>query len=123
METFLDKAKRGQRDIHGGTFKRLSQPAVSASVFLALLCAVLLAVGVWASWESRTRQLHEGEVAATNLARAVEQQVDDAVTAADMILVGIVHRARHDAGKADALEDLNSILATQAAALPQLAGL
>ncbi|MBK4734152.1 bifunctional diguanylate cyclase/phosphodiesterase [Noviherbaspirillum pedocola] len=67
--------------------------------------------------------MHEGEVAATNLAHAVEQQVDDAVTSADMILVGIVHRARHDAGKADALEDLNSILATQAAALPQLAGL
>jgi hypothetical protein len=123
METFSTPFPHPRRSAFRRLLSRLSQPAGSAGVFLSLLCGLLLAVGAWSSWESRSRQLQEGEVAAANLARAVEQQIDDAITSADMILVGIVHRARYDAGRPDALEDLNSILAAQAAALPQLAGL
>jgi diguanylate cyclase (GGDEF)-like protein/PAS domain S-box-containing protein len=124
METFSDQSSRErQRTQRFFLPVRQVQPVVAASLFLALVCILLLSIGAWSSWESRNRQLLEGETAAANLARAVEQQVDDTLTSADMILVGIVHRAKYDAGKPDALEDLNSILAAQAAALPQLAGL
>jgi diguanylate cyclase (GGDEF)-like protein/PAS domain S-box-containing protein len=101
----------------------LSHPAFGATLFVAMLCLLLIVGGAWVSLQSRDRQLHESGIAASNLAGAVEQQVNEAVTSADMILVGIAHRVRHDAGRPDALEDLNSMLATQAAALPQLAGL
>lgn len=123
MEIFAKVFSPRRRGLRHSGHARLTQPVLGASLFIAFLCSVLLASGIWASWEARTTELQEGETAAANLARSVEQQVDDALTSADMILVGLVHRARYDAGRADALEDLNSILATQAAALPQLAGL
>jgi len=91
--------------------------------FVALVCVGLLAIDAWNSWHSRTVQLGQMSVAASNLARAMAQQADDTIKAADSALVGIVERVEYDGTGAAAVERLRKVLAAQVDEFPQLDGL
>jgi diguanylate cyclase (GGDEF)-like protein len=97
--------------------------SLRTAVFVVATCAVLLAIDGWNSWQSRADQLKQMEVAASNLARAMAQQADDAIKKADTVLVGTVERVEHDGTNAPELARLRRVLATQVAELPQLDGL
>ncbi|KQU91819.1 diguanylate cyclase [Variovorax sp. Root318D1] len=91
--------------------------------FVAMVCLGLLAIDGWNSWQSRTEQLHQMNVAASNLARAMAQQADDTLKAADSALVGIVERVEHDGTGPAAVERLRKVLAAQVDEFPHLNGL
>jgi hypothetical protein len=91
--------------------------------FVAVVCIGLLAIDGWNSWQSRTEQLKQMNVAASNLARAMAQQADDTLKAADSALVGIVERVEHDGTGPAAVERLRKVLAAQVDEFPQLDGL
>jgi diguanylate cyclase (GGDEF)-like protein len=93
------------------------------AAFVVTVCAALLAIDGWNSWQSRADELRQMEVAAANLARAMAQQADDAIKKADTVLIGIVERVEHDGIGPLELTRLRRVLAAQVAELPQLDGL
>ncbi|MEC5159806.1 MULTISPECIES: GGDEF domain-containing protein [unclassified Janthinobacterium] len=94
-----------------------------ATVFVAVVCLSLVAIDGWRSWNARTQQLLEVERSATNLARAMAQQADDTIKAADTSLADIVERIEVDGAAAPALARLQRVLRGHVAELPQLNGL
>ena len=103
----------------------LRRPSITfrTVAFVAMVCLGLLAIDGWNSWQSRTEQLKQMSVAASNLARAMAQQADDTLKAADSALVGIVERVEHDGTGPAAVERLRKVLAAQVDEFPQLDGL
>lgn len=93
------------------------------TVFVAAVCLSLLTIDGWRSWNARTVQLRQAERATANLARAMAQQADDTLKAADTSLADIVERVEVDGRGAAALARLRRRLASQARELPQLGGL
>ena len=90
---------------------------------MAIVCFALLATDGWNSWQARKDQLGQMSVAASNLARAMAQQADDAIKKADTVLVGMVERVEHDGTDPVAVARLRKVLAMRVAELPQFDGL
>jgi diguanylate cyclase (GGDEF)-like protein len=97
--------------------------ALRTSAFVVLVCASLIAVDSWRSWTARTVQLHEMDVASSNVARAMATQAENTIKEADVSLVGIVERVETDGASPTALARLHKILVTRTKELPQLNGL
>ena len=91
--------------------------------FVAIVCFTLVAIDCWNSLRAREIHLQQMNVAASNLARAMAQQADDAIKKADTALVGIVERVEHDGTDPAAVERLRKVLAMRVAELPQLDGM
>jgi len=103
-------------------FKRLSI-TFWATVFVTVVCLSLVGVDVWRSLNARSEQLLEKERQGANLARAMAQQADDTIKAADIALADIVERIESDGRGAPALARLQRQMRAQVANLPQLVGL
>lgn len=103
-------------------FKRHSI-AFWATVFVTAVCLSLVAIDAWRSWNARVERLLDMERSTSNLARAMAQQADDTIKAADTSLTDIVERIETDGLGAPALARLHLRLRAQVANLPQLAGL
>ena len=97
--------------------------AFRTTAFVVVVCAILLAIDGWNSWQSRSDQLEQMGVATSNLARAMAQQADDAIKKADTVLVGMVERVEHEGTEQADVARLRKVLATRVAELPQLDGL
>ncbi|MBW8717922.1 MAG: GGDEF domain-containing protein [Variovorax paradoxus] len=100
-------------------------PSITARTmaFVAVVCLSLLAIDFWNSWEARTDQLQQMNVATSNLSRAMAQQADDTIKKADTVLVGMVERVEHDGTDPSDVARLRQLLALRVAELPQLDGL
>ncbi|KAF3999293.1 sensor domain-containing diguanylate cyclase [Glaciimonas immobilis] len=94
-----------------------------AGFFVVLVCVSLVFVDGLRSWTARTTQLHEMDIATSNMARAIAQQADDTIKEADTVLVGLVERIQTDGVNPAALGRLHALLAVRVAALPQLNGI
>ncbi|NYE61675.1 diguanylate cyclase (GGDEF)-like protein [Duganella sp. 1224] len=103
-------------------FKRFSI-TFWATVFVTVVCLSLVGVDVWRSLNARSEQLAEKAHQGANLARAMAQQADDTIKAADIALADIVERIETDGQGAAALARLQRQMAAQVANLPQLVGL
>jgi diguanylate cyclase (GGDEF)-like protein len=103
-------------------FKRLSI-TFWATVFVTVVCLSLVGVDVWRSINARSEQLLEKERQGANLARAMAQQADDTIKAADIALADIVERIESDGRAPRALARLQQQMQAQVANLPQLVGL
>jgi diguanylate cyclase (GGDEF)-like protein len=103
-------------------FKRLSI-TFWATVFVTVVCLSLVGVDVWRSINARSEQLLEKERQGANLARAMAQQADDTIKAADIALADIVERIESDGRTPRALARLQQQMRAQVANLPQLVGL
>ncbi|ASL43125.1 Phytochrome-like protein cph2 [Burkholderia sp. AD24] len=103
----------------------LNRPSIiwRAIAFVAVVCLSLVVLDGWRSWNARSVQLGEMDVATSNLSRGMAQQADDTFKEADTALLGIVERVEHDGTSPAALQRLHGILVMRRQELPQLAGL
>lgn len=103
-------------------FKRLSI-TFWAAAFVSVVCLSLVAVDIWRSVDARSAQLHEMARLGTNAARAMAQQADDTILAADIALADLVERIEVDGLAPPALARLHRQMVQQSANLPQVIGL
>ncbi|MDN7180208.1 sensor domain-containing diguanylate cyclase [Caballeronia sp. SEWSISQ10-4 2] len=103
----------------------LNRPSIiwRAIAFVAIVCLSLVVLDGWRSWNARSVELGEMNVATSNLARAMAQQADDTFKEADTALLGIVERVEFDGTGPAALKRLHDILVMHRQELPQLDGL
>ena len=94
-----------------------------ATVFVGAVCLSLIVVDVWRSVNARSSQLQEMERLAANVARAMAQQADDTIKAADTALADIVERIETEGQGPQQLERVRKQMQAQVANLPQLVGL
>ncbi|AKU25122.1 GGDEF domain-containing protein [Massilia sp. NR 4-1] len=94
-----------------------------ATLFVTVVCVSLLASDAWRSWNAREVLLADTERAAANLARAMAQQADDTIKAADTSLADVVERLEADSRAPAALARLHRVMTSQVGNLPQLNGL
>lgn len=116
------------KELHGLLLRQhlvFQRPSLTfrTTAFVAAVCCALVAIDCWNSWYARSAQLQQMRVATSNLARAMAQQADDTIEAADSALLGIVERVEHDGTGPAAVERLRKVLATQVDEFPQLDGL
>ena len=98
---------------------------VARLVFLitALACLLVLGLAAWFIAAARQDELHEAEVANTNVARMIAVQVESTLKTADVALVDVTERVEHDGIEGAALDRLQAHLAAVAATSPELHGL
>ncbi|WP_295996189.1 GGDEF domain-containing protein [Rugamonas sp.] len=94
-----------------------------ATTFVIVVCASLVAIDGWRSWNARVQRLVDMERVTSNLARAMAQQADDTIKAADTSLTDIVERLETDGYGDAAVARLHRLMVEQAVNLPQLSGL
>jgi diguanylate cyclase (GGDEF)-like protein len=107
---------------HFAMFKRYSI-TFWATVFVSVVCLSLIVVDVWRSLNARSSQLHEMERLSANVARAMAQQADDTIKAADTALADIVERIETEGRGERQLDRIHKQMLAQVANLPQLVGL
>ncbi|TKC88070.1 GGDEF domain-containing protein [Trinickia terrae] len=90
---------------------------------MVIVCLSLVVLDGWRSWEARSFELGEMDVASSNLARAMTQQADDTFKEADTALVDIAERVRVDGTGEKALARLRSVMILRRQELAQLDGL
>ncbi|WP_297839863.1 PAS domain S-box protein, partial [Pseudomonas sp.] len=93
------------------------------TLFIFIMCAILLGSDTWRSFTARTVQLSEMTTATENLARAMSQHADDTLKEADIVLSGIVERVEHDGTAPASLERLHRAFSERLNELAQLDGL
>ncbi|MYM30267.1 diguanylate cyclase [Duganella sp. CY15W] len=94
-----------------------------ATVFVTVVCLSLVALDVWRSIDARSGQLQEMERLSANVARAMAQQADDTIKAADTSLADIVERIETEGQDGKVLVRVQKQMAAQVENLPQLVGL
>jgi len=94
-----------------------------AAVFVGVVCASLVAIDAWHSWSARSQRLAEAERDAFNLARAMAQQADDTIKAADTCLADLVERIETDGLGPAQITRIHLQMVNQVDNLPQLSGL
>ncbi|WP_191486466.1 response regulator [Pseudomonas sp. FEN] len=93
------------------------------TLFIFIICAVLVGTDIWRSVTARKVQLNEVTTATANLAWAMSQHADDTIKEADIVLSGIVERVEHDGTAPSALERLHRAFVARRNELKQLDGL
>ncbi len=93
------------------------------TLFIFIMCAVLVGSDIWRSFNARTVQLNEMTTATANLARAMSQHADDTIKEADLVLSGVVERVQHDGTAPPVLERLHQLFSARLSELAQLDGL
>lgn len=93
------------------------------TVFIVIVCVLLVGAEIWRSLAARNVQLQEMTAATSNLARAMAQQANDTIKAADTTLVGIVERVEYEGTNPASLERLHHLLVARVGELQQLNGL
>ncbi|MGZ9713363.1 sensor domain-containing diguanylate cyclase [Glaciimonas sp. GNP009] len=118
MISLADKSKS-----QDGLKPKLISITSLAGIFVILVCLSLVFVDGWRSWTARKVQLHEMDIATSNMARAIAQHADDTIKEVDTALVGLVERVQTDGISPIALNRLHTLLALRVTELPQLNGI
>ncbi|MDR6610450.1 sensor domain-containing diguanylate cyclase [Pseudomonas synxantha] len=92
----------------------------SAVILLAAVCLSMTAIVIWQAWNSRQYQLHDKEVAMSNLAQTLASQAQATIKQADTLLFTLVDRLEHDGVDPSRLPQLLNV---QRSELSQLHGL
>ena len=114
----------GQPSIHDHI--EMLRPAVtrlkvrSAVILLVAVCLSMTAIVIWQAWNSRQHQLHDKEVAMSNLAQTLASQAQATIKQADTLLFTLVDRLEHDGVDPSRLPQLLNV---QRSELSQLHGL
>src|SRR6202035_4343126 len=93
------------------SMRKQSSVTLRAIAFVVIVCICLITIDGWLTWNARSVQLQEMNVATSNLARAIAQETD-------AIWVGTVERAKYDGTKPTALARLHRLLTMRMAELP-----
>jgi diguanylate cyclase (GGDEF)-like protein len=94
-----------------------------ASIFVILVCVVLMAMEAWFAWSNRRSDLDEMQVNLGNLTRALAKHAEDTVKKSDTALFGLVERIEVEGMQPDTLQKLFPLLVGQVAELPELQGI
>ncbi|MEG1689963.1 MAG: sensor domain-containing diguanylate cyclase [Hafnia sp.] len=94
-----------------------------AIYFVVAVCLSLVAVAIFGSWNSRQHQLHDKEIAMSNLAQTLSSQAEATIKQADTALLGLVERLETDGMSRSQLERMERLLKVQNNELPQLHGI
>ena len=94
-----------------------------AALFVGAVCSSLIAIDAWHSWSARAQRLDEAARDAFNLARAMAQQADDTIKAADACLADLVERVETDGLGPAQNARIHLQMVNQVDNLPQLGGL
>jgi hypothetical protein len=93
------------------------------TVFIGVVCVLLIGTDLWRSVAARRAQIDEMTTATSNLARAMAQHANDAFKEADTTLIGMVERVEEDGTSPADLARLHRSLVSRVQQLPQLNGL
>src|SRR5450830_31116 len=96
---------------------------IFATVFVGLVCISILALHIFFSWNVRSKDIDDAQVATANLSRALAEHAEATLTSADSVLFGIVQRLEVEGNDREALARLYPLLASYVKELPQLQGL
>lgn len=91
-----------------------------ALIFILLVCCSLISLAIWGSWNSRQYQLHEKEVAMSNLTQTLSSQVQATIKQVDIILLWLAAQAEEGGQARLQTPRLQALLRTQLAQLEQL---
>jgi diguanylate cyclase (GGDEF)-like protein/PAS domain S-box-containing protein len=92
-------------------------------VFVGIVCLALVGMEGYRLWGVRQAKLAEASRETANLARSLAQHAQDAIEAADAVLLGLRERIEADGTAAAELVRLHRSMAVQSAALPLIQGL
>jgi len=96
---------------------------VSATAFVVVAGALILAVEAWHAQEAREQRIEQAHVSSNNLAHSIAQHAAGKIGEADTLLKGLVERLEHDGTDDAALDRLHPLLAVSADELEQLHGI
>lgn len=106
-----------------------SRPGSGASlhacvvVGIVVICALLVGIDGWRTWQARSIQIAEDKTETANLARSLAQHAHDMMQATDTVLVGLRHAVESGGLAPDRLAALGAGMAISIATLPTLHGL
>lgn len=86
----------------------------------ALVCALLIGLEGWRTWQDRTIQIGEYKANSANLARSLSQQAHDTIRTADTALVNVVDTVEADGLAPDRLDHLRHLMVHDIATLPSI---
>lgn len=93
-----------------------------AILFVLFVCASLIAMNAWRSWEAREAMLRQSEVFGNNLARSLAQHAEDKIKEADTLLRWLVDRIEADGLGPASVARLHPMLMQAVREMPQLHG-
>jgi diguanylate cyclase (GGDEF)-like protein len=97
-----------------------SRVAAAATLFVLLVCLILVGISAWSAWNARQVQLYELETETQNISRSLAQHADDAFKKADTAILGLTERIAVDGTSPKALERLHRLLVMRVQELPEL---
>ncbi len=103
--------------------RRLRATTSLSVALLAIVCAAIVALGLYREVEMRHSDIRSAEVESGNLARSLLQYAEGSVELADITLVGIVHRLETEGFEPEAIRRLQGFLYLRKDTLPRLRGL
>ncbi|VVN72026.1 sensor domain-containing diguanylate cyclase [Pseudomonas fluorescens] len=95
----------------------------SAVVLLVAVCLSMIVIVIWEAWNSRQYNLHDKEVAMSNLAQTLASQAQATIKQADTLLFTLVERLETEGFNPAGLPHLERLLSAQRRELSQLHGL
>jgi uncharacterized membrane protein affecting hemolysin expression len=80
------------------SFSRFTKSHITAAatLFVLLVCLIVVAITVWSAWDARVKEFQDAEVVTENMARSLAQHADDTFMSADLMLVSISERIARD---------------------------
>lgn len=94
-----------------------------AAVFVALVCAAILALSGWREWATRSDLLQNAEVDMANLARSLTQHAEDTIELADATLIGLTGRLETSGTDAATIAGIQRFLNLRKPTLGRIRGL
>ncbi len=120
----VDRHLDAHPDSHAGRLGASRHPVIRLVILTTMLaCSLLTGFSAWFIWSARQTQIHQADVAISNVARMVGAQVESAMKAATIALADVAERARYDIAEPAARARLAHHLAELDRATPELHGL
>lgn len=94
--------------------------AFKVLMFLVLVCASLICIEGWRSWNSKSVQIRESAAVTENLARTLSQHAQDTFKEVDISLLGLVERLEIDGTGSTQTARLRNFLLVALKNLPQV---
>lgn len=91
-----------------------------ATVFVVLVCLLLLFIDSMRSWEAKERRMNEAEISTSNMTWSLAQHAEATLREVDSILIGLVERVGVDGAAPPAIDRLRGFLSSRVASVAQL---
>ena len=100
-----------------------SRVTIAATMFVALVCVVLVALTGWNIWNAHGQEIEEAKVTTENMGRSLAQHADDTFKAANIGLVAVTERVKGRDISSAGLQPLQGLLTLLVDEQPALSAL